>query len=434
MNYSKLTIQNEHLDTLLTHNHVLRKSKGEQIEKAKRFLTNFGFVFPIVTSKDYFVLIGDPFLTAAKELDYELVPIVKIDYLTETEERALRIAFSRILEEEEWDYQALKIELEELKLIEPDIDLTVTGFSIPEIDFILHGETDDQADPLDNIPTIEKENPIVNEGDLYELGDHLLFCGDALEEESYKYLLGNTKASMVFTDAPYNVKIDGHVGNSGEIQHREFKMASGEMSVDEFTVFLTKAHHHMSCFSKKGAILFSCMDWRHINEMLMSAQKNKLEFKNLCVWAKDNGGMGSLYRSQHELIFVFKKTGAKHINNVELGKHGRYRTNVWQYPGVNSFSGNRMDELKLHPTVKPTQMVVDAILDCSNPKDIILDPFGGSGTTLMAAEKVDRKARLIELDPLYCDVIVRRFEEATGKKAFKRLNIHDDKTMSVKEA
>ena len=290
---------------------------------------------------------------------------------------------------------------------------------MPEIEAVLNLDLLDDTDPLNDIPQIDDSASRVQRGDLYQLGNHRLYCGDALDEQSYQILLGDRKVDMVFTDAPYNVKIDGHVGNSGNVQHREFKMASGEMSVDEFTAFLTQAHHNMASVCRDGALIFSCMDWRHIEEMMAACRKNKLDFKNLCVWAKDNGGMGSLYRSQHELVFVFKKGTAKHVNNVELGTHGRYRTNVWQYSGVNSFGGKRMDELKLHPTVKPVAMVADAMLDCSNQGNIILDPFGGSGTTLIAAEKTKRNAYLIELDPLYCDVILRRWEEMTGQKAIK---------------
>jgi DNA modification methylase len=249
------------------------------------------------------------------------------------------------------------------------------------------------------------------------LGDHKLLCGDALIESSYKTLMDNEKAQMCFLDSPYNVRIDGHVGNSGNIKHREFEMASGEMNKGQFTEFLAKPHQHIATYSKDGAIIFSCMDWRHIREIMDAAQAAKLEMINLCCWRKDNAGMGSLYRSQHELVFVFKNGKGKHINNVALGSNGRYRTNVWQYPGVNSFGGDRMNELKMHPTVKPTAMVVDAIKDCSRRGGIILDPFGGSGTTLIAAEKTARKARLIELDPRYCDVTIRRWQDLTGQDA-----------------
>jgi len=405
------------LDDISKYQRMLKKPKVKQAEKAKRFLREFGFIMPIAIDKNQIIVIGEIFFAAARELGYDSLPVVLIDHLSEAQIKALRIAYDRIHEDAEWDRAALRLEFEELQILIPDMDLTLTGFDMPEIEAVLNFDIEADTDPLNAIPDIDEKHARVKAGDLYKLGDHMLYCGDALEPKSYEVLLGGRKADMVFTDAPYNVRIDGHVGNSGSIQHREFVMASGEMSTDEFTVFLSRAHHEMVEHCRDGAILFSCMDWRHMEEMLAAARKNSLEFKNLCVWAKDNGGMGSLYRSQHELVFVFKKDKGKHVNNVELGQHGRYRTNVWTYPGVNSFAGEGNDSLKLHPTVKPVAMVADAMLDCSNRGDVILDPFGGSGTTLIAAEKTKRKAAVIELDPLYCDVIIKRWEEMTGQTA-----------------
>ena len=222
---------------------------------------------------------------------------------------------------------------------------------------------------------------------------------------------------MVFTDPPYNVPIDGHVGNSGQIKHREFVMASGEMSVGEFTEFLKSAFNNMVSFSAEGSIHYVCMDWRHMAEMLEAGQEAYTELKNLIVWVKDNGGMGSFYRSRHELVFVFKTGMARHQNNFGLGEHGRYRTNVWEYRGINSLHAQRGEELAMHPTVKPVEMIADAILDVSSRGEIILDPFGGSGSTLMAAEQTGRRAYLVELDPLYCDTILARWEAATKRQA-----------------
>jgi len=218
----------------------------------------------------------------------------------------------------------------------------------------------------------------------------------------------------VFCDPPYNVPIDGHVSGLGRTSHREFAMASGEMSEAEFTTFLTQVFRHLADWSVDGALHFQCMDFRHMREMLDAGAAAYSELKNLCVWAKTNAGMGSLYRSQHELVFVFKSGTAPHINNVELGQHGRYRTNVWTYAGANSFSRTRDDDLAAHPTVKPTALVADAILDASHPKGIVLDAFAGSGTTLVAAHKTRRKGFGIELDPIYCDVILKRLAAVTG--------------------
>ena len=215
---------------------------------------------------------------------------------------------------------------------------------------------------------------------------------------------------MVFTDPPYNVPIDGHVCGSGRIKHREFAMAAGEMSQEEFTAFLGTAFGHLARRSADGAIHFVCMDWRHMAEILAAGQAHYAELKNLMVWVKDNGGMGTFYRSRHELIFAFKNGTAPHINTFELGQHGRYRTNVWEYRGVNSTRPGRLEELALHPTVKPVEMIADAIKDCSKRGGIILDPFGGSGSTLIAAAKTGRQARLAELDPVYVDRTVRRWQ------------------------
>lgn len=245
-------------------------------------------------------------------------------------------------------------------------------------------------------------------GDVWRIGPHRLICGDATEIETYERLLAGERAQMVFTDPPYNVKIDGHVSGLGEVKHREFAMGSGEMTDGEFTAFLARVFANLIGASADGAINFICMDWRHIGEVIAAARDRYGDLKNLCVWSKTNGGMGSFYRSQHELVFVFKVGTAAHINNVELGKHGRYRTNVWTYAGANAFSATRDDDLAMHPTVKPVALVADAILDCSNRKGVVLDAFAGSGTTLIAAQKTGRSGYGIELDPLYCDVILKR--------------------------
>ena len=254
-------------------------------------------------------------------------------------------------------------------------------------------------------------------GDLWILGRHRLICGDARDANAYSTLLGNESVNLIFTDPPYNVPIDGHVCGSGRIRHREFAMGVGEMDKASFTRFLVDTLTLAAARCQDGAIAFVCMDWRHMAELLAAGEKVFAELKNLCVWNKTNGGMGTFYRSKHELVFVFKVGSAPHLNTFGLGDTGRYRTNVWDYPGVNSFRAGRMEELALHPTVKPAALVADAIKDCSRRGDIVLDPFGGSGTTLIAAQKSGRRARLIEYDPAYCDVILRRFEATTGDRA-----------------
>jgi DNA modification methylase len=294
----------------------------------------------------------------------------------------------------------------------------VTGFDLPDIDLLigelsLAAEGDDPADAIVEAavgPTISRP------GDIWQIGTHRLICGDSTQLETYQRLLGTARAQMVFTDPPYNVPIAGHVGGLGSIQHREFVMASGEMSQGEFTDFLRSVFQHLAAFSVDGTIHFQCMDWRHVPEILAAGTAAYADLKNICVWAKNNGGMGSLYRSQHEFVFVFKSGTAPHINNIELGKHGRYRTNVWSYVGVNSFGEDRGD-LTFHPTVKPVAMVADAIRDCSHRRGIILDAFVGSGTTLIAAEKTGRRGYGIEIDPAYCDVAIRRMGAVCGLEA-----------------
>jgi DNA modification methylase len=340
--------------------------------------------------------------------------------MTEAEIRAYVIADNRLAENAGWDRELLAIELQYLCELDLDFDVTITGFEMPEID-VLFGELQtggsgpDEPDPGDEVPEVDNTGPAVTRpGDLWVVGDHRLICGDATDPAVYGGLLGSERAQMVFTDPPYNVPIDGHVCGLGAVTHREFAMAAGEMSEAEFTRFLATTFGHLAAHAADGALHYICMDWRHLGEVLAAGQGSYSELKNLCVWAKTNGGMGSLYRSQHELVFVFKSGKGAHINNVELGKHGRYRTNLWTYAGVNSFGRNRDEDLAMHPTVKPVALVADAILDCSRRKGIVLDVFAGSGTTLVAAERTGRRGYGIELDPLYCDVIVRRLAKVAG--------------------
>lgn len=411
---NKLQIEYLPLKQVKDYGRQLRIPGKKQTEKSARMIREGSFMPPIVIDSQNCVVIGAHLVNAARHLGMEDVPVISVSHLTEAQIQWLRIAHDRIAGEASWDNKALAAEFQELLVKIPDIDLTITGFEVPEIDIILDPLN---ADPDDTPPEVQQGPSVVQLGEVWNLGEHRLYCGDATLPESYQALMGDEKAQLCFTDMPYNVKIDGHVGNSGKIQHREFAMASGEMDSGSFTQFLYKAHKLMANYAQDGAIIFSCMDWRHIPEITNAATMADLTMQNLCVWVKDNGGMGSFYRSRHELVFVFKKGTAPHINNIQLGKFGNYRTNVWEYPGVNSFGGNRMEELALHPTVKPIALVEDAIKDASTRSGIVLDPFGGSGTTLIAAEKTGRKARLMELDPLYCDVIIRRWQALTGRNA-----------------
>ena len=395
-----------------------RKHSDKQISKIAASIKQFDFNNPILTDKNGTIIAGHGRWEAAKRLGMKEIPTICLDHLSDAEIRAYILADNKLAELAGWDREILAIELQHLSSLDLDFDIEITGFEPGEIDFIIDGAVTEKLDPADRVIEPAMEVPaITKRGDLWQLGNHLLYCGDSLDETSYATLMGDEKAQMVFTDPPYNVPIDGHVCGNGAIKHQEFEMAAGEMSEMEFTNFLAKSMDLFRTYSSPGALAFCCMDWRHMAEILHAARRNDYDLKNLCVWVKDNGGMGSLYRSRHELVFVFKNGDVPHINNIELGKHGRYRTNVWEYPGVNTMRKDRMAELAMHPTVKPVLLVADAIKDCSKRRGIILDPFGGSGTTLIAAEKTGRHARLIELNPHYCDVTIQRWEILTGESA-----------------
>jgi DNA modification methylase len=359
---------------------------------------------PILIDRDKTVIAGHGRLEAARRLGMSSVPTILVDHLSPAQARALRIADNRLAELSDWNREALQIEFADLMELslegELNFDLTITGFEMPEIDLIIGVDGDATSEP-ETVEEPDRSKPAVTRpGDLWVLGPHRILCGNALEEASYKRVLENVTPRMVFTDPPYNVAINGHVRSGNGGAHREFAMASGEMSEDEFSAFLMSCLALLVSSLPKGGIAMACIDWRHIEELIAAGKAAGLELINLCVWNKTNGGMGSLYRSKHELVCIFRKPGAPHINNVELGKHGRNRNNVWDYSGVNSFGKCREADLADHPTVKPTALVADAILDVTHRGDIVLDSFGGSGSTLLAAEKTGRKARLIELDPL----------------------------------
>jgi DNA modification methylase len=386
-----------------------RTHSRKQVRQIADSIERFGFTNPVLVDGDSTILAGHGRVEAARLLGMAAVPCLRIEQLTPAEKRAYVLADNKLALNAGWDEEILAEELKGLLADDIGFDLSVTGFSIPEIDGLIEGlQPEEPGDPDDDI--LPADPPArCRRGDLWQLGPHRLLCGDALIEEDVAALMDGERAQMVFTDPPYNVKIDGHVGGSGRIKHREFAMASGEMSSAEFTTFLRTAFQRLSDASVDGSIHFVCMDWRHMAEML-AAGEIYAELKNLIVWAKDNGGMGTFYRSRHELVFAFKKGDAPHINTFELGQHGRYRTNVWNYRGVNTLRAGRLDELALHPTVKPVQLVADAIKDVSARDGIVLDLFGGSGSTLIAAHKTGRRAYVCELDPIYCDRIIGRWE------------------------
>lgn len=399
-------------EDLRVNPHNPRTHSPAQVGRITDSIREFGFTNPLLIDEADQVLAGHGRLAAARQLGLKTVPTVRLSMMTEAQKRAYVIADNRLAEKAGWDPELLAIELDYLSSLDLDFDVTITGFDVAEIDIALQAVTESSAD---DVPELELESPPVSApGDLWRLGPHRLLCGDARDPAAYEALMGDERAAVVFTDPPYNVPIQGHVSGLGQATHDEFAMASGEMSPAEFASFLTTVCQQLAAFSANGSLHYLCMDWRHLGELLAAGNAVYTELKNLCVWAKTNGGMGSLYRSQHELVFVFKHGTAPHRNNVELGRHGRYRTNVWSYAGANTFRRGRDQDLADHPTVKPVALVADALLDCSRRRDLVLDCFGGAGTTLIAADRVGRRARLLELEPRYVDVTLRRYLKLTG--------------------
>lgn len=392
-----------------------RTHSKRQIAQIAKSITAFGFNNPVLVDDELNIIAGHGRVQAAILLGLKEVPCLKLSHLSDGEKRAYILADNQLATKAGWDRELQALEFQ--GLIDLGFDVTLAGFEVAEIDFVIEAERAKQQDDIEK--PLAKSGPAVTQrGELWRLGSHRLLCGDARDAKAYERVMGGERAELVFTDPPYNVPIDGFVGGKGRIKHREFEVASGEMSEDEFTRFLTDVLSLACEHSGEGSIHFVCMDWRHLGELLRAGRSVYSELKNMIVWAKDNAGMGTFYRSQHELILAFKKGSAPHINNFELGQYGRSRSNVWRYAGANSMKADRLEELAMHPTVKPLALVADAIKDCSRQNGLILDPFSGSGTTLIAAEKTGRRARVIELDPIYCDVAVRRWQNFTGKKAF----------------
>ncbi|MEM1050943.1 MAG: DNA methyltransferase [Pseudomonadota bacterium] len=409
------TLEHRSIGDLKPAQRNARTHSKAQIRQIADSIEQFGFTNPVLVDADDRLIAGHGRVEAAKLLGLQKVPALSLDHLSQEQIRAYIIADNKLAENAGWDEELLVLEFQYLDSLDLDFDLTITGFEMAEIDAML------VMDPEANeeiIPEPSEGRSVTQSGDLWLIGEHRLYCGDATRPNSYEALFDGSKpAQMVFTDPPYNVPISGHVCGLGAVQHREFEMAAGEMTKEQFEEFLGTAFKNLSQSSCDGSIHYICMDWRHMGEVLTAGGAAYDELKNLCIWAKTNGGMGSLYRSQHELVFVFKKGTKPHINNVKLGKHGRYRTNIWEYAGINSFGESRDEDLATHPTVKPVKLVEDAILDCSQRGGIILDAFAGSGTTLIAANRAGRIGYALELDPAYCDIIIKRMQAETGLKA-----------------
>jgi DNA modification methylase len=389
----------------------------KQIDQIVASIRQFGWTYPILIDEHGNILCGVGRWLAAQKMGLTKVPVIALKHLGEIEKRALIIADNKIAANSAWDRKPLASELGELALLLPEIGLTlgITGFETAIVDNLLSDLVDPEQDPLDQVPQIARESTS-QLGDLWQLGGHRLYCGDSCKEAHVRALMGSTIAAMGFYDPPFNVRIKGVVGR-GKIKHREFAFASGEMSPAQFEAFLKRWMRLGAQFSEDGSIHYVCMDWRHLAEITAAGSDIFTELKNVVVWAKTNAGQGSFYRSAHEFVFVYKSGDAPHQNNIELGRHGRNRSNVWSYAGVNSFKAGRLDELSVHPTVKPVALVADAMRDCSRRGDIVLDLFMGSGTSILAAEKVGRHAYGVEIDPLYVDAAVRRWQEFTGRDA-----------------
>ncbi len=405
----------------------------DQLRRLASAIRRFGFINPIVVDDANMVLAGHARLEAAMELGLGSVPVLRVAHMGEAEKRAYVIADNRLAELAGWNREVLQAEFTYLTDVAVDFDVEVTGFDTCTVDLMLLGKGDGVEEAEPETLVLPHAGPAVSRvGDVWKLGPHRLVCGDARDLGSYELALSGEKAQMVLTDPPYNVPIAGHAQGLGRVRHRDFVMAAGEMTSPEFARFLERIFGHCAHSSVKGSIHYVFMDWRHMREVLEAGLAVHGEPRNLCVWVKTNAGMGSFYRSRHELVFVFRNGNAAHINNFGLGETGRHRSNVWTCPGVNVVGGSGQKDLALHPTVKPVALLADAMRDCSHRNGLVLDPFGGSGSTLMAAEHVGRRAALIELDPAYVDVTVRRYLGACGGKAVLEATGEDFDTVAAK--
>lgn len=386
-----------------------RTHPKRQVEQIVGSIRTFGFTNPILVDGEGAIIAGHGRLLAAKALGLAEAPTIALTGLTEPQKRALRLADNKIALGAGWDLDILKLELGELAAIDVDFDLSITGFSTGEIDVVLKSAADPDDDVIPQVP----ETPRTQPGDIWILGEHRIGCGDGRDAAFLQTVIGEgPRIDAAFLDPPYNVRINGHANAKG--RHREFAMASGEMSEGQFRTFLAESLGACAKVSRDGAVHFICMDWRHMGDVEAVGTEVFGDLLNVCVWNKSNAGMGSLYRSKHELVFVYKVGSAPHFNAVELGRHGRNRTNVWDYASVNSLKGSRREDLALHPTVKPVALVADALCDVTRRGDLVLDTFLGSGTTLIAAERTGRRFRGLDIDPAYIDVAVERWAAMTG--------------------
>lgn len=417
---STTAIERIPLDRLIEPDKALRLFPKHIVRLAARMVEQFGFLVPLLVDQNNKVIGGILYLLAAIRLGLTEVPVVRVTHLSDEQIRTYRIAEQRLAELSPWDQKALAEEFKFLSTLELDFDLEITGFSTTEIDLHIASLDDQKTPNEDSVLVVLQHSAVTTPGDVWKLDCHRIVCGSSLDVSVWATLMGNNLASLVFTDPPYNVKIKGHVSGKGQVVHREFAMASGEMTTEGYReflhAFLKNTHDH----SNDGALQYICIDWRHIDDVLAIGRPIYGNLINVCCWVKPNAGMGSFYRSRHELIPVFRKGKKSHRNNIELGRHGRNRSNVWEYAGATTFSGRTSDEgntLAMHPTAKPVTMIVDAVMDSTARNEIVVDPFLGSGATLIAAERIGRRLYGIELDPLYVDVAIRRWQKQTGQDA-----------------
>jgi DNA modification methylase len=420
-NGSQLAITYRPLDTLKINSHNARTHSRRQIKQIAESLRAFGWTNPVLLDEAGTIVAGHGRVQAARLLKMETVPTIQLEGLTDDQLRAYLIADNRLAEKAGWDQSILAIEFQHFLTIESSFNITLTGFENPEVDQLLiyPGDSKTGRDPDDAYDAGKSSALVTQPGDLWHLGKHRLLCGNALEPASFSTLMGEKQAGLVFVDPPYNLRIADNVSGKGAVKHGDFAMASGEMSEEQFLQFLKTSLGLLASHSLPGSIHYVATDWRHVHELLTAGKQAYGQVLNLCVWAKERGGQGSFYRSQHELFFVFKNGAGPSRNNIQLGKFNRNRTNIWRYPSAASFSksGEEGNLLALHPTVKPVALVADAILDCSARGEIVLDSFLGSGTTLIACERTGRTCYGIELDPRYVETAIRRWQKHSGDSA-----------------
>lgn len=421
-----LRVESRKVEELTPYERNSKIHNKKQVKQIAASIQEFGFNVPVLIDGQNRIIAGHGRVLAAKQLGMEEVPTIAIDHLSDAQRRAFIIADNKLTENSSWNNEMLALEFKELGALDLSFDLEITGFDTGEMDLILLDENKANSD-ADVIPIIDESLPaICKPGDIWQLDDHRLICSDSTKSETYQRLLGDKRADLVNVDPPYNVPVDGYISGWGKQKHSEFAMATGEMTDEEFLEFLSNTFRNLAAYSRDGSIHYVFIDWKHVYDVITAGKRYYAEFKNLCIWNKDNAGMGAFYRNKHELVCVFKNGNASHINNFELGQHGRARSNVWDYPAVRTFfkdskTGERRDGLmRLHPTPRPVAMLMDIFLDCSKRGDIVMEPFIGSGTAVLAAEKTGRRCYGIDMEPRYMDLTIQRWENLTGKKAVRQ--------------